>query len=590
MNVTPQHSDRPQTTSSAGTDGSSDTNDVSNVEFVVVDSLQQLINSGWNLDQALELVSLKSDPGEPKPKPVAASSRIDRQPQNNDLLSDIGIVDSLESLLREGAEIEKNLEENKKLISGFANLQNSEKDKEKETPSVPQTLEDAPAERTSFFSESFLANWANELSTALDSGIAIAVLNSRRKVCHVQFAGWDSAPFRVHSELMANSARIAASQNSIFQSASLYSSADRNNLKSSHADSRDPRNSVCVLLNRLSKNVGHELIAISQKLDNANGKVVLFLDASSIEANQLEELVQKPEWKSRIHELDAWFLIRRFQWSVRFNSALEWVLSHPKSIAGIVALLIGILFIPIPYYPGRTCVIEPEVRQHIVSPVAGKIATCEARPGDMVTSGQVLVRLDDEQIRRDLAAAQAEYERATKKLETAMANRQQGEASLAKIEIRKAESLLDSLNSQLNDLEIKSTSTGMVIQGDWKRSLGMPVTVGQNLFEIAELSSLVAEVHLSAEDLGEIRVGDKVSVRADSSGTDRFTGIISRIEPRASVTDEGVFFVADVLIQDSAQRLRPGMKATAVVDAGWKRIGWLLFARPYRWLSNQWIW
>ncbi len=85
----------------------------------------------------------------------------------------------------------------------------------------------------------------------------------------------------------------------------------------------------------------------------------------------------------------------------------------------------------------------------------------------------------------------------------------------------------------------------------------MPVTVGQNLFEIAELSSLVAEVHLSAEDLGEIRVGDKVSVRADSSGTDRFTGIISRIEPRASVTDEGVFFVADVLIQDSAQRLRP---------------------------------
>jgi multidrug efflux pump subunit AcrA (membrane-fusion protein) len=130
----------------------------------------------------------------------------------------------------------------------------------------------------------------------------------------------------------------------------------------------------------------------------------------------------------------------------------------------------------------------------------------------------------------------------------------------------------------------------MVIQGDWQRSLGMPVTMGQNLFEIAELSSLVAEVHLSAEDLGQIRVGDKVSVRADSSGTERFSGSISRIEPRASVSDEGVFFIADVMIQDAEQRLRPGMKASAVVDAGWKRIGSILFSRPYRWLSNQWIW
>jgi hypothetical protein len=588
VNLTPQLNDKPHSTSDAGDESSSQDNEASNVEFVVVDSLQQLINSGWNLDQALELVSLQNEPAEPNAKPSTISQRLDRKPPTENLMNDIGIVESLESLLREGAEIEKTLEENKKRISGFANLSHS--DDEKDLPVGTNDASDEPRERTSFFSESFLANWTNELSNVLDSGVAIAVLNSRRKVCHVQFAGWDSAPFRVHSELMANAARIASSQSSIVQSTCLYSSADRNKSKLNHADSRDPRNSVCVLLNRLSRNVGHELLAIPQKLDNANGKVVLFLDSSSLDANQLEEIVQKPEWKNRVHELDAWFLIRRFQWSVRFNSAIEWISSHPKSILGIVALLLAILFIPIPYYPSRTCVLEPEVRQHVVSPVAGKIASCEARPGDMVKTGQVLVRLDGEQTRRDLAAAQAEYERATKKLETAMANRQQGEASLAKLEIRKAESLLDSLNSQLNDLEIKSTSTGMVIQGDWNRSLGMPVTIGQNLFEIAELSSLVAEVHLSAEDLGEIRVGDKVSVRADSAGTERFAGVISRIEPRASISDEGVFFIADVLIQDAEQRLRPGMKASAVVDAGWKRIGWLLFSRPYRWLSNQWIW
>ncbi len=587
MNITPQPFDNTQTDLDGETQVSPMSSDVANVEFVVVDSLQQLINSGWDLEQALELVSIQKDPTDPSLAASTSVQRLDDISDSNRVLNNVGILDSLEALLRTGTEIEKNLEQNKKLISGFANLDHADEN-DKPSPTVAATKEETSLDRVSFFSESFLANWTNDLSSFLDCGVTIAVLNSRRKVCHLQYAGWDSAPFRVHSELLSNSARIAASQNAILQSTSLYSSSEQN--KSKNSDNRDPRNSVCVLLNRLSKNVGHELLAISQKLDNANGKVVLFLDSSYMDATRLEDLVLKPEWKNRIHELDAWFLIRRFQWSVRFNSAIEWIISHPKSILGIAALLVAILFIPIPYYPSRTCVIEPESRQHIVSPVAGKIASCEVRPGDIVNSGQVLVRLDDEQIQRDLAAAQAEYQRATKKLESAMANRQQGEASLAKIEIQKAESILETLNSQLSDLEIKSTSTGVVIQGDWNRSLGMPVTMGQNLFEIAELSSLVAEVHLSAEDLGQIRVGDTISVRADSAGTERFHGSISRIEPRASISDEGVFFVADVMIHDDEQRLRPGMKANAVVNAGWKRIGWLLFSRPYRWLANQWVW
>jgi hypothetical protein len=587
VSITPQQFDNIHTNTDAETQASALPNDIANVEFVVVDSLQQLINSGWNLEQALELVSLQKEPNSPSSVASTSAQRLSGESENDNHLNNIGILDSLESLLQAGTEIEKNLEQSKKRISEFANIEQSE-EKSKPSPSEASNKDATTPDRVSFFSESFLANWTNELSKFLDCGVTIAILNSRRKVCHLQYAGWDSAPFRVHSELLSNSARIAASQNSIFQSTSLYSSAEQN--RSKNNDNRDPRNSVCVLLNRLSKNVGHDLLAISQKLENANGKVVLFLDFSSIDASRLEDVLQKPEWKSRIHELDAWFLIRRFQWSVRLNSAVEWIVSNPKSILGIAALLVAILFIPIPYYPNRTCVIEPEFRQHIVSPVAGKIASCEARPGDMVNSGQVLVRLDDDQIQRDLAAAQAEYQRATKKLESAMALRQQGEASLAKIEIQKAESILETLNSQLSDLEIKSTSTGIVIQGDWNRSLGMPVTMGQNLFEIAELSSLVAEVHLSAEDLGQIRVGDTISVRADSAGTERFHGSISRIEPRASTSDEGVYFIADVMIHDDAQRLRPGMKAHAVVNAGWKRIGWLLFSRPYRWLANQWIW
>jgi multidrug efflux pump subunit AcrA (membrane-fusion protein) len=118
----------------------------------------------------------------------------------------------------------------------------------------------------------------------------------------------------------------------------------------------------------------------------------------------------------------------------------------------------------------------------------------------------------------------------------------------------------------------------------------MPVTLGQNLFEVAELESMTAEVRLNATDLGQISVGDVVSVRSDASGVASFHGKISRIEPRATVIDNSAVFIADVVIRDPSLRLRPGMKASAQITAGWRTLGWLLFERPYRWIANQWIW
>lgn len=514
----------------------------------------------------------------------------ERSRRDDYLVNDIGIVESLESLLRDSEELERSIDLNKQKISSLA-AQSVAKETSSGAAKQNPAQVDESRELVSFFSASFLAHWTNELSKFFDAGVTIAILNSRGKVCHVQYSGWDSAPFRIHSDLLNNAARVNAVRGSISKSTGLFSEepSKKSNPQGS-SDNRDPRNSVCVLLNRLSKNVGHELAAFSQKLSNSNGRVVVFVDSSTLEVERIEKTIQALEWKNRIHELDAWFLIQRFHWSVRLSSAIDWVLAHPKSILGICGLLLGLLFIPVPYFPSRTCVIEPESRQHVVSRVAGRIASCEVRPGDVVVKDQLLVKLDDEQVQRDLATAEADYQQARKKLEAALANRQQGEASLAKMEILKAESRLMSLRSQLNDLEVRASSAGVVIQGDWKSSIGMPVSLGQNLFEIAELTSMVAELHLHAEDLGQIQVGDLVSIRADSAGTLRFNGSIGRIEPRASVSDEGVYFIADTSIHDPEQLLRPGMKATARINAGWRRIGWLLFSRPYRWLSNQWIW
>jgi RND family efflux transporter MFP subunit len=248
------------------------------------------------------------------------------------------------------------------------------------------------------------------------------------------------------------------------------------------------------------------------------------------------------------------------------------------------------MLVPVPYFPKRNCVMEPEARQFIASPIQGRIASCLVQPGDTVEAGQLLATIADDQLQRDLATARAQLESAEQKSNAALSSKTSGNYAQAMLEQEKAALEIESITRQLERLEVRSPVPGVVLYGDLRKSVGMPVTLGQNLFEVAELHSMTAEIQLTASDLEQIHVGDSVTVRSDATGFRGFHGTIHRIEPRATIIDNSAIFVADVIINDSADQLRPGMKATARIDAGWRSIGWLMFHRPLQWLAQQWVW
>lgn len=355
-----------------------------------------------------------------------------------------------------------------------------------------------------------------------------------------------------------------------------------------------------VLLNDLSLAIDVPLVSIPLRLDDSSGVVVLLVEVRAKEepAPPIDEFLAGAEhlWMSPqskdalLKQLDAWYFIHRANGFMRTMGTLDWVRSQPRLWSSILCLVCVLLISPVPYYPKRECVFEPESKQFLSSPMQGRIASCNVRPGDQVTQGQLLGKLDDDQLQRDLAAARADFDGALKKRDSALATRAAGNAGIADIEMEQARLKIESLEEQLKRLEIRATNDGVVTQGDWQRNIGMPVTLGQSLFEVADLESMTAEVRLNAYDLEQINVGDEVSVRSDASGGETFRGRISRIEPRATIVDDAAVFIADVVIRDPERMLRPGMKANAQITAGWKPIGWLLFIRPYRWIANQWIW
>ncbi len=432
-------------------------------------------------------------------------------------------------------------------------------------------------------SPEFLTSIVESLYQRSEQPTMVVVTTQTGHVVHSAQRGWKGSEFHSHARSIAKLARECiwgkcplVSNEMFFESPTLRSDTD-------HRERSQWRCSVN--LNRMAQSIGNTpLVAQSFPLPQSSGfAIVVGATSQSIvrDAQGIEP------W---IAPIDAWLIVRRSTPLTKLLAMWDRLRTRPHGWITAILGLIAILSLPIPYYPRRDCVFEPESKQFLASPIQGRISSCEVRPGAIVEKGQLMARIDDDQLVRDLATASAELDGARKKRDSALATKNASNYGLAELDFKQASLRVESISQQLQRLEVRSPADGIVVQGDWQRSIGVPVTLGQTLFEVAELKSMTAEVRLTAFDLSNINIGDSVSIRSDSSAGMTFRGRISRIEPRATIVDDKAVFAADVVIEDPDRQLRPGMKANAQITAGWKSVGWLLFNRPYRWIANQWIW
>ncbi len=289
--------------------------------------------------------------------------------------------------------------------------------------------------------------------------------------------------------------------------------------------------------------------------------------------------------------LQAWSLFNLGKKWQGYHVAVKKFFGKPlRWIACSLVAFVCLMLVPVPYRPTRSCSVEPSFRRYIASPIEGRIKSILVRPGEEVKAGQLLAKVDDSQILRELAAAEAELQTHSKKRDIALASRAAGDLRIAQLECQQVQLKIESLTEQMQRLEIVSPVDGVLVQGDWYGNEGMPVTFGQSLFEVAPLDRMIAEVHLTAEDLTWVHVGTQATLRSETSLTETWRGTIARMEPQAEIIEDQAVFVGEMEVENTHRLFRPGMKAEVVVNAGNKSLGWVLFRKPYQWLQNQWIW
>jgi len=250
---------------------------------------------------------------------------------------------------------------------------------------------------------------------------------------------------------------------------------------------------------------------------------------------------------------------------------------------GIAALMC----VPMPYRVTCHCELQPEVRRFVAAPFDGSLDKAFVEPGELVEAGQLLARMDAKEIEWELAGIEAERGRATKESDSALAKQDFAAAQISRYDRERLELRQKLLTHRGDNLEIRSPIDGLVIVGDLKKSEGIPLKSGDQLFEIAPLDRMLVEVSLPETDITHAAVGQSVAVMLDAFPGESWSGIVARIHPRSEIREQEHVFVAEVELDNAGNRLRPGMIGRASVSTSWQPIGWIAFHKLWQ---AMWKW
>jgi multidrug resistance efflux pump len=181
-------------------------------------------------------------------------------------------------------------------------------------------------------------------------------------------------------------------------------------------------------------------------------------------------------------------------------------------------------------------------------------------------------------LKEDLDNAQSEYNSAVRRLELETAL-QQAQAQLEKAHqdfqkvkdgpdpdavaavdsrINAAETSLAAAKASLDNLDLKATIDGKVVNQDLV--VGQLVTAGQPVMQIADFSQVFAETDdLTEIEVVDVSIGQKVKIVADALPDLEFTGTVDSINEVFEEKRGDITYTARILLDEVDPRLRWGM-------------------------------
>ncbi|HPT13734.1 MAG TPA: efflux RND transporter periplasmic adaptor subunit [Bacteroidales bacterium] len=216
-----------------------------------------------------------------------------------------------------------------------------------------------------------------------------------------------------------------------------------------------------------------------------------------------------------------------------------------------------------------TASLQPYQEVHLAPASPGRIEKINVNISDRVQAGQVLVLMDRtqlEQARLNMAKLESDYRRFDTLKKTGSIADQQFDQIKTAYDVAKTSYEFLKENTQLKApfsgiISGKYFENGEIYSGSPVATIGKPAIVS-----IVQISQLKALVGISSSYFPLVTQGMRATVESELYPDLKFTGNISRIYP--TIDNATKTFTAEISIENSQLKLRPGMFAKIKLDLG----------------------
>jgi HlyD family secretion protein len=175
----------------------------------------------------------------------------------------------------------------------------------------------------------------------------------------------------------------------------------------------------------------------------------------------------------------------------------------------------------------------------------------------------------------DISQARAVVKQRQQALALLQAGSRREDIDAARAQVLSARGSLQNIQSQINDTILRASFDGVVTQKYADPGAFVTPTTSGSAVSSATSSSILAlaatnEVvaNLSESNVAKIRLGQKVTIRADAYPGKTFTGEVSQIAAQATVEQNVTSFQIKVALSDPENLLRSGMNVEADFQVG----------------------
>jgi putative peptide zinc metalloprotease protein len=222
-----------------------------------------------------------------------------------------------------------------------------------------------------------------------------------------------------------------------------------------------------------------------------------------------------------------------------------------------------------------------------------RVAKAEADRVRTLAARQLVTRAELERAEEHVAVLANELEQARGRLAMLSAgNRPEAIAATAQA-VARAEAERNRLEGEITRLVVVAPHGGVVMTPRLLEKVGKYVKPGDLIAEIHALDRLTAEIGVSERDIGEVRLGQLVSLRLRAYPSQTFQGTVTRIASAAADTGwraERTVRV-EVNLPNTAHLLRPRMTGYARVHVGDRRALDVMTRRFRRYVRVEfWSW